>query len=374
LFFIYGILGTMKKKTMCVYLVGGAVRDGVLHLPFHERDWVVVGGTSEVLLSQGYQQVGRDFPVFLHPKSKEEYALARTERKTGAGYHGFACDASPDVTLDEDLLRRDLTINAMAMDKAGQIIDPYGGMQDIQAKKLRHVSSAFVEDPVRVLRIARFAARFHRLGFRVAEETDALIKIMVAQGELTHLVPERVWQEWHKSLGEQNPEVFIHVLQATDALGQIFPEFESYIIPMVEYLKDVSRNIDDALVRFAAFMRGLEDKTRVEAVCGRLRVPNDYRQLAVLAVMFDAKLTMQDNAEEMVWVLERTDAFRKRERFLALLSACEVGTIEHTRWLEALDVCQAVDVGALVREGHRGAEIKRALHQHRVDAVKACLT
>jgi tRNA nucleotidyltransferase (CCA-adding enzyme) len=363
----------MNKETMQIYLVGGAVRDGILHLPVHERDWVVVGSTPEALLKQGYQQVGRDFPVFLHPKTKEEYALARTERKTGEGYYGFACDASPDVTLDEDLSRRDLTINAMAMDNAGQLIDPYGGMQDIQAKKLRHVSSAFIEDPVRVLRVARFASRFYRLGFSVADDTYALMKTMVELGELKHLVPERVWQEWHKSLGEQNPEVFIQVLQETDALGQIFPECEPYVTHMLEYLKRVSFEVDDAVIRFAAFMRGLEDKTHVEAVCRRLRVPNDYRQLAVLAVMFDAKLTMQARADDMVGVLERADAFRKPERFSALLSACEVGTIGHARWLEALGVCQAVDVGALVREGHRGAEIKKALYQHRVDAVKACL-
>ena len=363
----------MKKNVMNVYLVGGAVRDGVLHEPIHERDWVVVGSTPEALLSQGYQQVGRDFPVFLHPKTKEEYALARTERKTGAGYHGFACDASPDVTLDEDLLRRDLTINAMAMDDAGQLIDPYDGMQDIQAKKLRHVSSAFVEDPVRVLRVARFAARYYRLGFSVAEDTYALMKTMVELGELKYLVPERVWQEWQKSLGEHNPEVFIHVLQAAGALHQIFPEFTPYVTRMLELLKHVSLEVQDVMIRFAGFMRGLEDKTQVEAVCRRLRVPNEYRQLAVLAVMFDDKLLTQEHADDMVAVLEQADAFRKPERFLALLSACEVGTIAHGRWLEALEACRTVDVGVLVREGYRGAEMKKALHQRRVDEVHVCL-
>ncbi len=212
---------------MKVYLVGGAVRDQLLGLDTKERDWVVVGATPEMLLQQNYRQVGRDFPVFLHPVSKEEYALARTERKSAPGYYGFVCDFSSQVTLEEDLARRDLTINAMARDEQGTLIDPYHGQKDLKNKILRHVSPAFSEDPVRVLRVARFAARFHHLGFRLANETRALMYAMVKQGELAHLVPERVWKEWQKSLEEVNPEQFILTLRSCGALKIILPELDA---------------------------------------------------------------------------------------------------------------------------------------------------
>lgn len=212
--------------TVKIYLVGGAVRDQLLGRLVKERDWVVVGATPEAMLALGYRPVGKDFPVFLHPETHEEYALARTERKIGPGYHGFACTASPDVTLEEDLKRRDLTINAIAQTPSGDIIDPYGGVQDIQDRVLRHVSPAFVEDPVRILRLARFAARYSGLGFYVAPETRVLMQQMVMQGEVDHLVAERVWQELERALGEAEPGQFFEVLRSCSALAVIFPEID----------------------------------------------------------------------------------------------------------------------------------------------------
>jgi len=212
---------------MKVYLVGGAVRDKRLGYDYRERDWVVVGARPEELEAQGYTPVGRDFPVFLHPRTKEEYALARTERKTGPGYTGFECHSDPGVTLEEDLERRDLTINAMAEDSEGHLIDPYGGARDLEQRLLRHVSPAFAEDPVRILRVARFAARYHHLGFRVAPQTQALMRQMVASGEVDHLVPERVWKELERALGERHPAVFIRCLRDCDALGRLLPELDA---------------------------------------------------------------------------------------------------------------------------------------------------
>src|SRR5215831_4758529 len=212
---------------MQVYLVGGAVRDRLLGRAVSERDWVVVGATPAELEQAGYIPVGRDFPVFLHPKTKEEHALARLERKVAPGYRGFATEFSPDVTLEDDLRRRDLTINAMAEDAGGQIVDPYGGRRDLDAHLLRHVSDAFVEDPVRILRVARFAARFAGLGFRVADETRALMRRIVDAGEAHTLVPERVWQETERALREAHPEVFFETLRACGALAVIFPEIDA---------------------------------------------------------------------------------------------------------------------------------------------------
>ncbi len=362
---------------MKVYLVGGAVRDALLKQPVHERDWVVVGSTPEALLALGYQQVGRDFPVFLHPETKEEYALARTERKVGAGYRGFVCDASPRVTLEEDLARRDLTMNAIAEDDAGILVDPYNGTRDISAKILRHVSPAFVEDPVRVLRLARFAARFYHLGFRVADETRALVSRMVEQGELRYLVPERVWQEWHKSLQTQNPEVFMQVLHDLGALDEIFPSFKKEVLTrMQSALSSVSQCAESPLVRFAAFLYLLGDIEQIEAICRVFRVPNTYRTLAVLAASVCEVLSLRAevDAEAMVCVLEKVDAFRKPERFLDLLYVCEARTIGQNIWQSALKACEEVDMRTLVAEGHQGADMKKALHARRVAAVQARLS
>ncbi len=219
----------MVKTPFHVYLVGGAVRDQLLNLPVKDRDWVIVGATPQSLIDLGYQQVGKDFPVFLHPQSKEEYALARTERKSGQGYTGFICDFSADITLEQDLIRRDLTINAMAQDLQGNLYDPYHGADDLQQRILRHVSPAFVEDPLRVLRVARFAARYHHLGFTIAPETLQLMQTLTLQSELQHLTAERVWAETEKALNEKNPEIYFETLRQVGALAVLFPRPESRI-------------------------------------------------------------------------------------------------------------------------------------------------
>lgn len=361
---------------MKIYLVGGAVRDRLLGEVVRERDFVVVGGTPDVLLKRGYQQVGRDFPVFLHPETQEEYALARTERKSGPGYRGFACDFNANVTLEEDLARRDLTINAIAQDESGHLIDPYHGARDLKAKKLRHVSPAFIEDPVRVLRLARFAARFHHLGFTVAEETRALVSDMIRRGELLHLVPERVWQEWEKSLNTKNPAVFIEVLKNLGALQQVFPEFDGMKLDMMlTKLSEVARRSDDPKVRFAAFMLGLEDRHQIERLTKRLHLPNAYKDLAAHAVSLCDVVdkVLNDNANDIVCILEQMDAFRKHERFLDLLTVCEKRTIVQEKWKCALSACRAVDIAALVAKGYQGEAMKKALHQSRVAAVRAIL-
>ena len=367
---------------MKIYLVGGAVRDQLLKEPFHERDWVVVGGTPDALLKQGYRQVGRDFPVFLHPKTNEEYALARTERKAGAGYYGFECDFNPSVTLEEDLSRRDLTINAMAMDDNKHVIDPYDGQRDLASKKLKHVSPAFIEDPVRVLRVARLAARYHRLGFVVADETRVLMQGMAEQGELAHLVPERVWQEWQKSVCEANPEIFIDVLQSCEALVAVLPELEAIDLNV---LVAASKLSDDPVVRFSALLVDLE-QAHIEALCQRLRVPNEYEQLAVLSAKFcNIILNLSRlNAEEVVVALESMDPFRRYARFEALLRVCEartiadgaqdVETIEYiARWKQAFEACHNINPRELIKEGYQGEQIKHKLHERRVIAVQSLL-
>lgn len=366
---------------MKIYLVGGAVRDQLLNEPFHERDWVVVGGTPDELLKQGYQQVGRDFPVFLHPKTKEEYALARTERKAGKGYYGFVCDFNPNVTLEEDLGRRDLTINAIAMDieDNNHVIDPYNGQADLKAKQLRHVSPAFSEDPVRVLRVARFAARYYKLGFVVADETRALMQHMVEQGELAHLVSERVWQEWQKSLCGHNPDVFIEVLQACCALSVVLPELEGI---KLNALVTASRLSDDPVIRFSALLLGCA-QAQIEALCLRLRIPNEYQQLAVISAKFAKTILNLSHlsAEEIVTALERLDPFRRYARFEALLRVCEARTIADgvqdveylTRWKKIFEACHTINPRVLVEEGYQGEQIKHKLHERRAVAVQSLI-
>lgn len=357
---------------MNVYLVGGAVRDALLNEPVHEQDWVVVGSTPEALLKLGYQQVGRDFPVFLHPETKAEYALARTERKAGVGYLGFVCDANPNVTLEEDLLRRDLTINAMARDEAGNLIDPYHGARDLKHKILRHVSPAFTEDPVRVLRLARFAARFKHLGFSVADETYDLMRQMVKNGELAHLVPERIWQEWQKSLNTQDPAVFLEVLHDVGALELLLRGLTSaQYMYMHEKLRSMTKHADDPIVRFAACMQGLDHEESIQSVCAHLRVPKAYQDLAKHALRFNVLIKHAKDAKTEVEALERVDAFRKPERFKALLTVCKMRTIEQSKWLAVLKACQAVNIDALVAQGHKGQAMKQALHDARVIAVQA---
>jgi tRNA nucleotidyltransferase (CCA-adding enzyme) len=365
---------------MKIYLVGGAVRDQLLGEPFHEHDWVVVGGTPDELLKQGYQQVGRDFPVFLHPKTKEEYALARTERKAGDGYYGFVCDFNPRVTLDEDLSRRDLTINAMAMDDDGHVIDPYGGQRDLAAKQLKHVSAAFTEDPVRVLRVARFAARYHRLGFVVADETHVLMHKMVQQGELAHLVPERVWQEWQKSLCGYHPEIFIKVLETCGALASVLSELSAGMDSKA--LVAASKISHDPVVRFSALMHAFS-QARIEALCQRLRIPNEYQQLAVLAAQFSNKILnlAHLSAEDIVTTLEHVDPFRRYVRYEALLRVCEARTmavcdknVEYiARWKLVFECCHEINPRALIDEGYQGEQIKHKLYERRVMAVQSLI-
>jgi tRNA nucleotidyltransferase (CCA-adding enzyme) len=398
-----------QEADMKVYLVGGAVRDELLGYPVHERDWVVVGAKPDVLLRQGYQQVGRDFPVFLHPNTHEEYALARTERKQGAGYYGFTCDFNPQVTLEEDLRRRDLTINAMAKDENGRIIDPFNGQADLNQKSLRHVSSAFIEDPVRVLRVARFAARYHHLGFTVAEETRQIMVEMVKRGELLHLVAERVWQEFYRSLSERNPEQFILVLRACGALSIVFPELdalfgipnppESYPhidsgLQALDALKKMTAFSLDPLLRFAALMHNLghlatpvsqwphhaptlaETRVYVQALCHRLRAPSQFTEFAQLTAQFYQPLGQfqQLDAPQCVNYLEQCDAFRKPERFAQLLEVVDVIarpllTPQAKNWLSILDICGKITAQSAIEQGCQGKDIKQKLHQQRVDAV-----
>ncbi len=402
---------------MQVYLVGGAVRDKLLGLEPKDRDWVVVGATPEQMRERGYRPVGKDFPVFLHPETREEYALARTERKTAPGYHGFAFHADPDVTLEEDLRRRDLTINAMAEDADGTIIDPFNGREDLENGRLRHVSEAFVEDPVRILRIARYAARFAKWGFRVAHPTHKLMKQMVAEGEVDALVPERVWQELERALGEAAPQRFFEVLRNCGAMARILPELEALFgVPQPKHhhpevdsgvhtlmvLEQAARLTPDTRVRFAALLHDLGKGTTpaeewpshiahehrgvalVEQLCERLRVPRDYRELAVTVTRHHG---VYHRAEElrpstMLKLLEAVDAFRRPERLEQFLLACEADSRGRTGFEEqafvqpdlirrAYHAARAIDAKALVAEGFKGKELGDELGQRRIQAIKA---
>jgi tRNA nucleotidyltransferase (CCA-adding enzyme) len=306
---------------MKIYLVGGAVRDSLLGLPVRERDWVVVGATPDLLLAKGYKLIGKDFPVFLDPKTHEEYALARTERKVGIGYKGFTCYAAPDVTLEQDLLRRDLTINAIAQDPAGHFIDPYGGQADLKAKVLRHISEAFSEDPVRVLRLARFAARFSPLGFTIAEETYQQVQQILDAGELTHLVPERVWQELEKVLAEPEPAVFFEVLAFTKTLSIIFPSWQGlYQDASLASLKIAVTASSHSAIRLASVLQHLPAQT-VKQGCADLRLPTQFTELAVLSAQYreNFKRVMTFTPEETLNLLEALDPFRRAQRFQDLL-------------------------------------------------------
>jgi tRNA nucleotidyltransferase (CCA-adding enzyme) len=324
---------------MQVYLVGGAVRDELLGLPAHERDWVVVGATPEELQRAGYRAVGREFPVFLHPDTSEEYALARLERKTAPGYRGFETRFSPEVTLEQDLQRRDLTINAMARAPDGTLVDPYGGRHDLEQRLLRHVSPAFVEDPVRVLRVARFAARLSALGFRLAPETRELMRFMVSSGEINSLVPERVWREMQRALAEADPAVFFDMLDDCGALAVLLPELEwdqaarkalqrtaapapaATTVPAATRVS-AANSATEGSVRFAALLAGTAPE-KITVLCERLRVPNDYRELALLTVRLLARIAHRGalDAATTLELLEAADALRRPDRFQLLLRA-----------------------------------------------------
>ncbi|MDV6315826.1 multifunctional CCA tRNA nucleotidyl transferase/2'3'-cyclic phosphodiesterase/2'nucleotidase/phosphatase [Idiomarina sp. HP20-50] len=305
---------------MDVYLVGGAVRDKLLKLPVHEHDWVVVGARAEDLLAQGFQQVGKDFPVFLHPDTHDEYALARTERKSGKGHTNFEVYASPEVTLEDDLARRDLTINAIAQSESGEIIDPYRGVQDIEARKLRHVSMAFTEDPLRVLRVARFAARFAHLGFTVADETFQLLKTMSDSKELSHLVPERVWREWQKALSSKTPAIFLSLLKELGALSQVLPGI-SASGDQLQRLQRVSNDSCSTQLRFASLFINQPTPENLKQFCQRLAIPNQYRDCAVLARNAEDFITQSKLPERTALsaLLKRIDYWRRPEKLEQLL-------------------------------------------------------
>jgi tRNA nucleotidyltransferase (CCA-adding enzyme) len=401
---------------MQIYLVGGAVRDELLGLPARERDWVVVGARPEELLAQGFKPVGKDFPVFLHPQTGEEYALARTERKTGPGYRGFETLFSPDVTLEQDLERRDLTINAIAKDPdSGALVDPFGGQRDLRDRSLRHVSPAFVEDPVRVLRVARFAARFAPLGFTVAPETVEVMREIAARGELDALVSERVWQETQRALELPAPARFFEVLRAADALPKIFPELHALFgVPQPErwhpeidsgvhtlmVLEQAAKLSDDPVVRFAALTHDLGKGTTppdewprhiaheqrgvalVEALCDRLRIPNSYRELGALVSRYhlEAHRVEELRTGTLLDLLEHTDAFRRPARFEQFVLACEADA-RGRKGLENRDYPQAehlrraraaaagVTLEPAERDGLNGQQIAEKLRRARLAAL-----
>lgn len=400
---------------MKVYLVGGAVRDELLGIPVRERDWCVVGATPEQMVDDGYRPVGKDFPVFLHPETNEEYALARTERKTARGYHGFAFNTSPDVTIEDDLGRRDLTINAIARDVDGTIVDPHGGVRDIEARVLRHVSDAFVEDPVRILRTARFRARFDALGFRIAGETMTLMRDIVAAGEANALVPDRVWKETEQALGGQSPWLYFKALRDCGALAAVFPEIDAlYGVPQPERwhpeidtgvhvmmaLEQITKLSDAIDARFAVLVHDLGKATTrqsdlpkhpghekrgvrlIRQLADRMPVPGDCRDLGMLVSEFHTHchkaVELRDST--ILKVLERTDAFRRPERFEKFLLACEADA-RGREGLEDRDYPQAeifrvayaaanaVDAGAIAAR-HSGADIRDAIRKARADAIR----
>jgi tRNA nucleotidyltransferase (CCA-adding enzyme) len=332
------------------YVVGGAVRDELLGLPVKDRDWVVVGATPEEMVAKGFKPVGKDFPVFLHPKTHEEYALARTERKSGRGYKGFTVHAAPDVTLEDDLRRRDLTINAIAKDEAGKLIDPFGGRQDLRKGVLRHVSDAFAEDPVRILRVARFAARF---SFSIDPDTLQMMRRMVESGETDYLVPERVWQEFSKGLMEEHPEKMFEVLESAGLKLVARPQFA----------------LQGSLpVRFALLAWPLEED-EVEALCKRLRVPNEVRELALLAARNRELFRKGRKPEDLLDLLKRADAFRRPERFAELLQVAKLSGADVTRFEAARTAAAAVDAGAIAKGA--GKDIARRVDAARLEAIRA---
>ncbi|MBN2607390.1 MAG: multifunctional CCA addition/repair protein [Thiotrichales bacterium] len=411
---------------MQIYLVGGAVRDELLGLKPHEHDWVVVGASPQELLDKGFQQVGKDFPVFLHPDTKEEYALARTERKAGKGYHGFEVFADPSVTLEDDLIRRDLTINAIAKSDEGELIDPYGGVKDLEDRKLRHVSDAFVEDPLRVLRVARFAAKLAPFGFTLAEETRALMQEMVHSGELSDLTPERVWQEVTKALKTAKPSIFFEVLNEVGAVAVLFPELYQLhdVTQPVQYhpegdvwvhtmmVLDASADLSDSLnVRFAALVhdlgKGITPKELwpkhhghekaglplVKAMSERYRLPKQTLSFAlkvteyhgIVHKVLDSEGKPHLKPQTCLKLLNLTKAFKQTDELVELLTACEAdarGRLgfenrpypQKAFWLALAEAGSQVDNQAILATGVQGAEIAEAIERKRIELIEDYMT
>jgi tRNA nucleotidyltransferase (CCA-adding enzyme) len=362
---------------MKIYRVGGSVRDELLGLPVIDRDYVVVGATPEALADKGFRPVGKDFPVFLHPVTQEEYALARTERKTAPGYKGFAFHAAPDVTLEQDLARRDFTVNAMAMDDAGTLIDPFHGADDLKAKVLRHVGPAFAEDPVRILRGARFAARF---GFAIAPETMALMRAMTASGEVDALVPERVWQELARGLKEARPVDMFGVLDACGAFAKVLPELGQFDADAAHFRAlQSAATLDLSLpARFAA-LTGTLDDARLQTLAARVRVPNECRELAATYLCHAASLARADtlDAPALTGLIQGADGLRQEARFLSLIAVAQLfadaggltSKAASKRLLLALNAARAVNAGAVARQYSDPQRIAAAVRQARVAAV-----
>ncbi|WP_245732152.1 multifunctional CCA addition/repair protein [Thalassotalea agarivorans] len=405
----------LQISDLDTYLVGGAVRDSLLGHPVKDKDYLVVGADVERMLSLGFTQVGKDFPVFLHPESKDEYALARTEKKAGQGYAGFTCYAEPDVTLEQDLLRRDLTINAMAIAKDGSLLDPYDGQADLDNRLLRHVSPAFVEDPLRVLRVARFAARYHQYGFVVAEETLSLMTQLSQSGELNTLSGERVWQEMVRALAEPNPEIFIEVLRACGALAALLPELDKlWGIPnpaqwhpeidsgvhTLMVLKQAVIYTKDTKIRFATLMhdvgKGLTPENEwpshrghekagialIDNVCERLRIPNDYRKLARLVSEFHlhAHRAFELKPVTILKVFNALDIWRNPDMLDAFVISCQADFTGRTGseqspypqadyLMQCAKACSSISARHFVERGLQGAQIKQAIIENRIAAI-----
>lgn len=397
---------------MQIYLVGGAVRDQLLQYPVKDKDYLVTGATIESMVEAGYQQVGKTFPVFLHPKSQQEYALARKEKKQGSGYTGFSCDFSPEITVEEDLLRRDLTINAMAQSQSGDIIDPFGGQQDLQHRLLRHVSDAFIEDPLRVLRVARFAARYYHLGFTIAPETQQLMKKIVNDGEINALIAERVWQETQSALLEQNPQIYFEVLRECGALKVLIPELDClWGVPNPEkwhpeidtgihtmmVLKQAQQLSKELPVLFASLChdlgKGLTPKDNwphhhgheklglkpIKSLCTRLRVPNDCRDLALLDSEFHTHVhkAFELRGDTIIKLFDRLDAWRKAERFEQFLLCCTADMRGRTGFENAAypqadylrcvyEHVVTINTKDIVAAGYKGPEIRAQLTLQRI--------
>ncbi len=403
---------------MRIYLVGGAVRDRLLGFPVREKDWVVVGATPEQMLARGFKPVGKDFPVFLHPQTRDEYALARTEKKTGPGYKGFVIHAEPQISLQEDLKRRDLTINAIAQSADGRMIDPYGGQRDLQAKLLRHISPAFCEDPVRVLRVARFAARYAHLGFRIAPETETLMRQMVKKGEVDYLVAERVWSETAKALGETTPTAYFSTLRQCQALQRIFPEIDRLFgIPQpAKYHPEIDCGVHSLLslqqaasrsphpwTRFAALVhdlgkaltppqqwpghRGHEQRGLpvLDTLCQRIRAPKQYHKLAAQVMRYHTHChrALELRPATLADTLNALGAYRKHADLGDFLIACEADAkgrsgLENKPYPQAGFVLAAqhasrnIDISTIMKQNISGCEIGQAVQSLRIQAIRQC--